>query len=249
MLHHLKCMKRTQSRTLRAHVGLRLLAFLSALTVKIPAGSRPNRALAPAAMTPHEHGADDDRHECPAEQAASSARSSDGPDDAPATGRPSTAPQPDMTTSAAQTWGRLGHLTSAQEAHLLSMRRKCPGAGDAEARHADAVARADLALTCSDARTAQLLRWLRARAFSVDKATALKADSEAWHKADRPLFRAPSGAVVEQLLKRGAPSGAMGARNSRAGARAAWAQPRRCGDDETDDSLVRCCVGAPAQAC
>jgi hypothetical protein len=70
-------------------------------------------------------------------------------------------------------------------------------------------------------RAAQLLRWLRARAFNVDKAVALKAESEAWHKNDRPTFRAPAPAVVEQLLKRGAPTFVMSSRSARAGGRAA----------------------------
>ena len=90
-------------------------------------------------MTPHEHGADDE-HECPAEQVGSEARSSDNTDyDAPRnSGRPSTAPQPDV--SATQTWGRIGFLTNAQEAHLASMRRKFPAAEDAEASNARAAA-------------------------------------------------------------------------------------------------------------
>ena len=85
-------------------------------------------------MTPHAHGADDE-HECPAEQVGSDARSSGDTDcDVPRNDRPSTAPQPDV--SATQTWGRIGHLTSAQETHLASMRRKFPAAGDAEAHNA-----------------------------------------------------------------------------------------------------------------
>lgn len=89
-------------------------------------------------MTPPEHGADD-THECPAEQVGSDARSSDDTDDyEPRGNRPSTAPQPDV--SATQTWGRIGHLTAAQEAHLASMRRKFPAAADDEARNASAVA-------------------------------------------------------------------------------------------------------------
>ena len=136
MLDHLKCMKRMQSRTLIARRELRLFRSKSAayalqLTLHIPCLTRSPR---PATMTPHEHGADDE-HECPAEQVGSDARSSEDTDDCePRDHRPSTAPQPDV--SATQTWGRIGFLTAAQQAHLASMRRKFPAAGDAEARNA-----------------------------------------------------------------------------------------------------------------
>jgi hypothetical protein len=79
-------------------------------------------------MEPHEPRAADP-HECPAELGASETQSSDGEEDSPAA-RPSTAPQPDHDRT--QSWGRLGHLTDAQEAHLASMRRKFPAAEDAE---------------------------------------------------------------------------------------------------------------------
>ena len=72
-----------------------------------------------------------DPHECPAEQDGGYGRYSSDDDHRPAQ-RPSTAPQPDQ--DATHTWGRQGHLTEAQEAHLASMRRKLPHADDAEAR-------------------------------------------------------------------------------------------------------------------
>jgi hypothetical protein len=147
-------------------------------------------------------------HECPAEQAAGDGRySSDDGDSRPAH-RPSTAPQPDQ--DAAATWGREGHLTEAQKAHLASMRRKLPHADDAEARSfrgltARLERRADAPHGCP-ARPSQLLRWLRARAFNVERALALQQDSTAWRKSQRPTFNAPAAQVVEQLLKRGAPN-------------------------------------------
>ena len=71
-------------------------------------------------------------HECPAELSAGEAHESDDECRAAHQGRPSTAPQPDRDAS--QTWGRLGHLTVAQDAHLASMRRKLPQSTDEEAR-------------------------------------------------------------------------------------------------------------------
>jgi len=166
-------------------------------------------------MEPHSHAA---LRECPAEVGAAgeSPRASDNragalrlrespasdsprtSDDAEALPRPAHRPStaPTAQQDSAQTWGREGHLTAAQEAHLASMRRKLPNAEDAE-----------------------LLRWLRARGFCVEKALALKAETEAWHATQRPAFNAaaPAAGVVAQL-KRGASTGSLVARALRAGA-------------------------------
>ena len=117
-------------------------------------------------------------------------------------GRPSTAPaHPDA--NAVHQWGREGHLTPSQAAHLAAFKRKLPTLPTDEVRTRRPLRRTR-ARPRADAPCVQCLRWLRGRAFNVSKALALKTDCEAWWRDGRPAFSAPAQDMAELMLHRSA---------------------------------------------